>query len=80
MCVCVCRLLQLLKDPSKSFYRLLVTFSWISIRGLQNKLMLRSRVMASFAYFEGHCRLVRLLHVHVATSLDIINLAILLSS
>ena len=32
MCVCVCRLLQLLKDESsasKSFYRLLVMFSWI---------------------------------------------------
>ncbi len=40
MCVCVsvclCRLLQLLKDQrsaSKSFYRLLVMFSWILIRG-----------------------------------------------
>ena len=34
--VCVCRLLQQLKDESsasKSFYRLLVMFSWISIRG-----------------------------------------------
>ena len=32
VCVCVCRLLQLLKDQqsaSKSFYRLLVMFSWI---------------------------------------------------
>ncbi len=36
LCVCVCRLLQLLKDESsasKSFYRLLVMFSWILIRG-----------------------------------------------
>ncbi len=36
VCVCVCRLLQLLKDESsasKSFYRLLVMFSWILIRG-----------------------------------------------
>ncbi len=35
-CVCLCRLLQLLKDQrsaSKSFYRLLVMFSWILIRG-----------------------------------------------
>ncbi len=34
--VCLCRLLQLLKDQrsaSKSFYRLLVMFSWISTRG-----------------------------------------------
>ncbi len=34
--VCLCRLLQLLKDQrsaSKGFYRLLVMFSWISIRG-----------------------------------------------
>ena len=34
--VCVCRLLQLLKDESsasKSFYKLLVMFSWILIRG-----------------------------------------------
>ncbi len=34
--VCPCRLLQLLRDQrsaSKSFYRLVVTFSWISIRG-----------------------------------------------
>ena len=36
VCVCVCRPLQLLKDESsasKSFYRLLVMFTWISIRG-----------------------------------------------
>ena len=36
VCVCVCRLLQLLKDESsasKSFYRLLVMFTWILIRG-----------------------------------------------
>ena len=36
LCVCLCRLLQLLKDESsasKSFYRLLVLFSWILIRG-----------------------------------------------
>ncbi len=36
LCVCVCRLLQLLKDESsasKSFYRLLVMFTWILIRG-----------------------------------------------
>ncbi len=36
VCVCVCRLLQLLKDQSsasKSFYRLLVMFTWILIRG-----------------------------------------------
>ncbi len=36
VCLCVCRLLQLLKDQlyaSKSFYRLLVMFSWILIRG-----------------------------------------------
>ena len=34
--VCVCRPLQLLKDESsasKSFYRLLVMFTWILIRG-----------------------------------------------
>ncbi len=34
--VCLCRLLQLLKDQrsaSKSFYRLLVMFSWILILG-----------------------------------------------
>ena len=34
--VCVCRLLQLRKDESsasKSFYRLLVMFTWILIRG-----------------------------------------------
>ncbi len=36
VCLCLCRLLQLLKDQrseSKGFYRLLVMFSWISIRG-----------------------------------------------
>ena len=36
VCVCVCRLLQLLKDESsasKSFFRLLVMFTWILIRG-----------------------------------------------
>ncbi len=36
LCVCVCRLLQLLKDElsaSKSFYRLLVMFTWILICG-----------------------------------------------
>ena len=36
VCVCVCRPLQLLKDESsasKSFYRLLVMFTWILIRG-----------------------------------------------
>ncbi len=36
ICVCVCRPLQLLKDESsasKSFYRLLVMFTWIFIRG-----------------------------------------------
>ncbi len=36
LCVCVCRLLQLLKDESsasKSFYMLLLMFSWILIRG-----------------------------------------------
>ncbi len=35
VCVCLCRLLQLLKDESsasKSFYRLLVMFTWILIR------------------------------------------------
>ncbi len=35
LCVCLCRLLQLLKDESsasKSFYRLLVMFTWILIR------------------------------------------------
>ena len=34
--VCLCRPLQLLKDESsasKSFYRLLVMFTWILIRG-----------------------------------------------
>ncbi len=36
VCVCLCRLLQLLKDESsasKSSYRLLVMFTWILIRG-----------------------------------------------
>ncbi len=36
MFVCVCGLLQLLKDESsasKSFYKLLVMFSWITILG-----------------------------------------------
>ncbi len=36
VCVCLCRLLQLLNDQSsasKSFYRLLVMFTWILIRG-----------------------------------------------
>ena len=36
LCICVCRLLQLLKEESsasKSFYRLLVMFTWILIRG-----------------------------------------------
>ncbi len=36
VCLSVCRLLQLLKDQrsaSKGFYRLLVMFSWILIRG-----------------------------------------------
>ncbi len=37
---------------SKSIYRLLVTFSWISILHV-SKIKLRSRVMASFAYFEA---------------------------
>ena len=39
VCLCVCRLLQLLKDESsasKSFYRLLVMFTWILIRGFAN--------------------------------------------
>ena len=57
--VCLCRLLQLLKDQSsasKSFYTLLVMDfnSWIC------KIMLRFRVnMPSFAYFECHCSLFR---------------------
>ncbi len=37
VCICVCRPLQLLKDESsasKSFYRLLVMFTWILIREL----------------------------------------------
>ncbi len=62
MCVCVCvcararvcRLLLLLKDESsasQSFYRLLVMFSWILIPGF---VLLGSRVMPSFAYFEYH--------------------------
>ena len=58
VCICVCRLLQLLKDESsasKSFYRLLVMFTWILIRGF----VLRSRVMPSFAYLECHCSLFR---------------------
>ncbi len=58
--VCLCRLLQLLKDQrsaSKGFYRLLVMFSWILIRGF--KIMLRSRVMARFVYLECHCSLFR---------------------
>ncbi len=37
LCVCVCRLLQLAakdqRSASKGFYRLLVMFSWILIRG-----------------------------------------------
>ncbi len=56
LCVCLCRLLQLLKDESsasKSFYRLLVMFTWILIRWIC-KIMLRSRVMLSFAYLECH--------------------------
>ncbi len=49
MSVCLCRLLQLLKDQrsaSKSFNinSLLVMFSWILTRGFE--IMLRSRVMA----------------------------------
>ena len=53
--VCVCRVLQLLNVRVS-----LVTFLVLQ---LQNKinLQLHSRVMASFAYFEGHCRLFRLL-------------------
>ncbi len=56
--VCLCRLLQLLKDQrsaSKGFYGLLVMDfnSWIC------KIMLRSRVMARFAYLECHCSLFR---------------------
>ena len=51
MCVCVCRPLQLLKDESSARvsigYRLDFN-SWIC------KIMLRSRVMPSFAYLE--CR------------------------
>ena len=42
--VCLCRLLKDQSSSSKSFYRLLVTFSWILIRGFKKK-MLRSRVM-----------------------------------
>ena len=46
VCFCMCRLLQLLNDKlsesTKSFYRLLVTFSWIAITGFA----LRPRVMA----------------------------------
>ena len=58
VCVCMCRLLQMLKDESsasKSFYRLLVMDfnSWIC------KIMLCSRVMPSFAYLECHCSLFR---------------------
>ncbi len=55
----MCRLLQLLKDESsasKSLYRLLVMFSWILIRGFNTwicKIMLRSRVMPSFAYLDA---------------------------
>ena len=48
--MCVCRLLQLLKDQqsaSKSFYRFLGFISWIC------KIMLRSRVMPSFAYLDA---------------------------
>ena len=44
VCLCVCRPLQLLKDDFNS---------WIC------KIMLRSRVMPSFAYLECHCSLFR---------------------
>ncbi len=68
VCVCLCRRLQLLRDQrsaSKSFYRLLVTFfldfnSWIC------KLKLGSRVMVSFAYFEGYCTLCRLVRSKIS--------------
>ncbi len=33
MSVCLCRLLQLLKDQCSASKRILVMFSWISIRG-----------------------------------------------
>ena len=39
LCLCLCRLLQLLKDKSsasKSFYRLLVMFTWTLFVDLQN--------------------------------------------
>ncbi len=59
-CVCVCvdyygRSNKL--SASKSFYRLLVIFSWIAICGL-----LRSRVIARFAYLECHCSFFRTVH------------------
>ena len=52
--MCVCRLLQLLKDESsasKSFYRLLVMFTWILIRGFAK---LRSRVMPTWNAIAAH--------------------------
>ncbi len=45
VCVCLCRLLQLLKDESsasKSFYRLLVMFTWILFVDLQNNALFAS--------------------------------------
>ena len=76
--MCLCRLLQLLKDESsasKSFYRFLVMFSWIC------KIKLRSRVMpivlltwnAIAAFSEEHVaklvyRVLLLYLVHVLSS------------
>ncbi len=62
VCVCVCRPLQLLKDESsasKSFYRLLVMHVYLDFNSWICKIMLRSRVMPSFAYLECHCSLFR---------------------
>ncbi len=62
LCVCLCRLLQLLKDESsasKSFYRILVMFinSWICKIMLRSAAInLRLKLLASIVFNNNHGR------------------------
>ncbi len=77
LCVCVCRLLQLLKDESsasKSFYRLLVMFTWILIRGFAKQcfvlefclVLLTWNAIAAFS--EEHVGTYRMLLLYLVVS------------
>ncbi len=68
MCLCVCLSATAAEGSMKckSFYWLTYSHVFLDLNSWICKIMLRSRVMASFGYFEGHCS-----DSCVATSLDI---------